>query len=129
MFPFLVNAYGIENFYINAVVLDDGDLLVEEYFEVNGEYNGYERIINYRNDSLFEFNQDLEWYGPSNISNGSSVELIDVMAVDYDDDFDFDNVKGKRFKEVSYADVGEYGVYTVTNNSDIISFYFVIKYL
>ena len=48
LFPFVVNAYGIDNFYINAVVLEDGDLLVEEYFEVNGEYNGYERIINYR---------------------------------------------------------------------------------
>ena len=36
LFPFIVNAYGIDNFYINAVVLEDGDLLVEEYFEVSG---------------------------------------------------------------------------------------------
>ena len=28
MFPFLVNAYGIENFYINATVLENGDILV-----------------------------------------------------------------------------------------------------
>ena len=52
MFPLVVSAYGIENFYINGVVAENGDMVIEEYFEVNGEYNGYERIIYYRNDNL-----------------------------------------------------------------------------
>ena len=51
---------GINNYYINAVVVENGDIIVEEYFEVVGEYNGYEREINYRNPYLFPFYPDLE---------------------------------------------------------------------
>ena len=43
--PIFAKAYGIENYYIDATIEENGDILVQEYFELNGEYNGYERII------------------------------------------------------------------------------------
>ena len=111
MFPFFVNAYGIENFYINATVLENGDILVEEYFNMNGDFNGMNRTIDYR-DSGFDFDPSLEWYGPSNLSNGSGIDIIQVGAVAIDSNFDFDNIEGTIFSKVDYADVGDYGVFT-----------------
>ena len=115
MFPFVVSAYGIENFYINGVVAENGDMVIEEYFEVNGEYNGYERIIYYRNDNLYEFDPTLDYYGPSNINNASDIQLMDVRAVDRDRGFNFEDIGGKKFKEVDSADTGDYGVYELNS--------------
>ena len=45
--PAKVLGYGIENYYVNATVEKNGDLEVEEYFEMNGDFNGMERIIHF----------------------------------------------------------------------------------
>ena len=54
--PVIVLAEGIENYYINATVLNNGDIEVEEYFNLTGYYNGMDRIINYKNINAVEFN-------------------------------------------------------------------------
>ena len=64
IFPITVYAEsGIEKFYINAVVEENGDLTVEEYFYLNGEFNGMEREILYQNDDLYDFHSELDYYG------------------------------------------------------------------
>lgn len=120
--PNVVLAYGIEDYYINAVVEKNGDLVVEEYFLMNGEYNGFERIINYRNPSAFPFNKDLEVYGGSELHNGNNLELIEIRAVDPDHNFTFNNVSGKKFSLTTRASKGDYGVYTVSSNSNGYSY-------
>ena len=40
--PVFVKAYGIENYYIDASLTKTGDLVVQEYFNLNGEFNGFE---------------------------------------------------------------------------------------
>jgi hypothetical protein len=108
---------GINNYYINAVVVENGDIIVEEYFEVVGEYNGYEREINYRNPYLFPFYPDLDYYGPSNIVNGSGISLVEIRAVDKDSKFDFEDIGGKKFTETDSARKGDYGVYLVDHGT------------
>ena len=105
-------AYGIENFYVNATVQSNGDLEVEEYYEMNGEFNGSPRDIKYKNIDSKNFNPDADSYGGHSLHNGDDVEIEEVRAVDIDDNFDFDNVSGTLFKKVSYGNKGDYGVYT-----------------
>ena len=117
--PFTVDAEeGIEKFYINATVEENGDLTVEEYFYLNGEFNGMEREILYKNDDLYEFHPELDYYGGSKLHNGSDIELIEIRALPIDENFDFQNISGTLFEEVSSADKGDYGVYTVESSSD-----------
>ena len=112
--PLLVHAQaGIENYYINAVLQENGDLTVEEYFYLNGTFNGMERIILFKNDQAYEFRPELEYYGGSSIHNGSDLILEEIRAVPIDENFNFQNVSGSTFREVSSADRGDYGVYTV----------------
>lgn len=121
--PFTVNAEeGIKKFYINAVVEENGDLTVEEYFYLNGEFNGMERDILYKNDDLYEFRPELDYYGGSKLHNGSGIELIEIRALPIDENFDFTNISGTLFKEASSADPGDYGVYTVSTSSNGASY-------
>ena len=88
--PLLVHAQaGIENYYINAVLQENGDLTVEEYFYLNGTFNGMERIILFKNDQAYEFRPELEYYGGSSIHNGSDLILEEIRAVPIDENFDF----------------------------------------
>ena len=115
--PVKVNAYGIENYYINANALENGDLEVEEYYYLNGDYNGTTREILYKNDSLLPFNSSLNYYGGSALNNGSNIEIENIIGLDQSSNFDFTNIDGDVFRKVSYADKGDYGVYESTRQS------------
>lgn len=112
LIPVLINAQGINDYYFNITVEKNGDLLVEEYFSLSGSYNGFERDILYANNSTYDFNPDLESYGPSKLHNGTSIDVLEVKGVSVDKDFDFDNIHGDTFKKVSSAKKGNYGKYT-----------------
>ena len=121
--PFCVQAEsGIENFYVNAVIQENGDITVEEYFYLNGEFNGMDRDILFKNDDAYSFRPELEYYGGSDIHNGSGITLEEIRALPIDENFDFQNISGELFKEVSSADAGDYGVYTITRSSDGASY-------
>ena len=115
MYLIPINVYaeeGIEKFYINATVEENGDLTVEEYFYLNGEFNGMEREIIYCNDDLYPFRSELDYYGGSLIHNGSGIELIEIRALEIDNNFNFENITGTKFREVNDAETGDFGVYT-----------------
>jgi len=49
LFPIFIYAdYSVKNYYIDIIVLDDGSVNITEAFSMDGLYNGYERIINYK---------------------------------------------------------------------------------
>ena len=118
LFPLIVSAEGIENYYINATIENNGDLLVEEYFYLNDEFNGMSRIINYRNSNAFTFNKDSSSYGGSTLHNGNGVEILEVRALKIDSEFDFSKIEGTVFNKASYASVGDFGVYTIDDEYD-----------
>lgn len=112
--PFIVFAedYGIEQFYIDATLRNDGSLEVQEYFVVKGTYNGYYRDIKYSNPTNYDFNPDLEAYGSSKIYDGNAIYINEVKALDVDKNFDFSNTNGEVFTKVSSAEAGDYKKYT-----------------
>ncbi len=109
----IVYADGINNYYIDATILNNGNLEVQEYFELDGYYNGMERILKYKNLSSIEFNKDDTLYGGSTIHNGNDIKIEEIRAVNVNSNFNFNDFDGDVFKKVEYASVGNYGVYTL----------------
>ena len=109
--PFEVDAYGIENYYIDATIEENGDLLVQEYFNLTGDFNGFERIINYRNSESYEFDSTMDSFGGSSIHNGSDLDILEVRALPISSTFSFDNIEGNLFTKTYSASKGDYGVY------------------
>ena len=48
--PFIIKAQDIDNYYINATINSNGDLLVEEYIETKEENGYFERDIYYQDN-------------------------------------------------------------------------------
>ncbi len=116
-FPFCVKAYGIENYYIDATVESSGDLLVQEYFNLTGDFNGFERIIEYANANVYGFDPTMASFGGSSIHNGTGLEILEIRAVPVTSSFDFSNIGGDIFEKVYSASKGDYGVYTVDDEN------------
>ena len=112
LLPVTVQAYGIDNYYVNATVLDNGDMEVEQYFNMTGSYNGMELKLYYKNSSSLTFNKNAASYGGSTIHNGSDITVEEIRAVDINDNFDFNDVGGDLFSKVTSASKGDYAVYT-----------------
>ena len=120
--PVKIFAYqeGITSFYIDATVIDNGDMQIKELIILNGEFNGFERIVNFSNPRLSKFNGSLNSFYGSDIYNGADIELISIKGIDVNETSGFDTIyaSGKLFEKVSSASAGDYGKYTVTNRSN-----------
>ncbi len=90
--------YNISDYYIDADILENGDLLVNELIVLDGTFNGYIRDIAYRNSKLTSNN-----YENNVLYNASGIELIDISAK---------KING----EVSFATINESGYTTLTPN-------------
>ena len=120
--PLTISAYqeGISNYYIDMTVKSNGNLHVKELIILNGEFNGFERIINYKNNRLNNFDGSLNSFNGSDIYNGTGINLISIKNLDISGtrSFDLINNTGDLFKEVSNASTGDYGKYTLTTRSN-----------
>ena len=114
--PILVLADGVENYYINATIEQNGDLLVEEYFTLSGYYNGFERKINFKNPSATPFNINATSFGGSTVHNGTGIELVKIGSASLSFNGDFSSLNVETFEEDNDASKGDYGVYEVTTN-------------
>jgi len=119
LFPIFIYAdYSVKNYYIDIIVLDDGSVNITEAFSMDGLYNGYERIINYKGN--------YEGYYGSKIISVDDVELYDaddiilneIRSIDFSYDVDKILVNSNLFDKVNHASKGEYGVYTIIKNKD-----------
>lgn len=126
LIPFKVKAYqeGITSFYIDATVLNNGDINMKELIILNGEFNGFERIINFKNNGLNVFNNSLSSFYGSDIYNGEGIELISIQNIDVGENSSFDIIysTGDIFEEVYSASTGDYGKYIETNRSNGVTY-------
>ena len=123
----IVNAdYQVTDYKIDMTVLENGDIEVIEVFKMEGEYNGFERIINYKNNYIGYKGEKLASVD-GNLYNISSIQLNEVRAINYDDKLTLEELKenGDLFKKVDVATKGEHGVYTITKeeNSEVFKIY------
>ena len=110
LFPMvsLAVSYDIEEYYINAEVLENGDVSVEEIFLVDGTMNGYELNL-----STSSSKSSISASAISNVSvSGANLDSISFDT--FDENFN-------DFTLVSYASVGDSQKYTVDNTSNGVS--------
>lgn len=120
--PFKIHAYeeGISNYYIDMTVKSNGNLHIKELIVLNGQFNGFERIINYKNNRLNSFDGSLNSFNGSDLYNGTDINLISIKNLDINGtrSFDLINNSGDEFKHVGTASSGDYGKYTLTTRSN-----------
>ena len=92
--------YKINDFYIDAQILSDGDVRVCEYIEQRGTFNGYVREIFY--------DTGINKYRASNLSN------LEVSAYEVKDD---NYLKTNSYTLVNSASKGDRYKYTVDNRA------------
>lgn len=117
--PSLVSAkVAIKQYLYDATVEPNGDVSVQELFFLEGDFNGFERIINFKNSSAPVFDGSESSFAGSDIYNGTSIELKEVQAFNLDsisiNDF---GKAGIKFQPVTTANSGDYRVYTKTLTS------------
>lgn len=82
LFPTCVYAsrvdYEIENFLIDAQVLENGNMRVKELIVLDGTFNGYIRDIVYQNDKLF-YHTPVD-YSQDAIYNASNIKDVVIKA-------------------------------------------------
>ncbi|MBQ4031556.1 MAG: DUF2207 domain-containing protein [Bacilli bacterium] len=108
----LASNYGIEYYFFNVTVTEEGDAIVEEYINMNGTFNGLERIIEFKNYSLDDLNPNTEKLGGTSLNNADSLELISIKGIKENNVNPFNQVEGDEFSKVESATKGDYGVYT-----------------
>ncbi len=110
--PTMVSAasYEITDYYIQAEVLNNGDMKVEEILVLDGTFNGYERDLDYE----VELN---DGYDTSSLYQAHGISDITVEAK-YIDSFTeslFSDTSFTKFDSVAYANNGESGKYILSN--------------
>lgn len=101
--PCLVNAT-ITDYYMEATVLENGNVSVKEAFTLDATFNGFERELIIGNT----------------IYDGTNIEIINVKGIT-DSAIDFETLKlnGDSFELVESAEAGDYGVYTLNINNGV----------
>lgn len=73
---------GINRYYMDATILSNGDIRVKEGFDLNGTYNGFERIIRYQNPGSDSFDFTSDSYGGSDLHNGTGITLNRILGIE-----------------------------------------------
>lgn len=113
--PLIIKAQDIDNYYINATINSNGDLLVEEYIETKEEDGYFERDIYYQDDYVSDENT-LKTLGYTALNNGSGVEFLTVGSVAKTKK-DSDEITGvKEFNKVNVGSLGDTGIYLLRSD-------------
>ena len=82
--PMVVSAstvnYDITDFLIDAKILNNGDMEVQELIVLDGNFNGYLRELQYSNPKLTEYNQGEINFANSAIYNATGIENVTVST-------------------------------------------------
>lgn len=113
--------YGIENYKMDVTILENGNLQVYEMFEMNGKYNGMERIINYKSDYSSSYGNSLSPVNDAKLYNGTGIKLINIKGVKYSNE-DIKNTLGDVFTLTNNVSNGDYGVYSQFKSSNGIKY-------
>lgn len=104
--------------YQDVTINVDGSIKVKEAIWLNGDYNGANRKIEFKNIYAYaftgissNFSGDSDIYDATEISD---IKVFDISQSNFKSINDINN-REKEFKEVKKAFKGNYGVYTVTN--------------
>ncbi len=112
--PFF-KSYGISDYYMDLTITNNGYVEVKEAFDLNGDYNGYERILVYNNLNLPEFDHNVYELGGNDLHNADNLFLHEVKGIDPNNVYS-DNPDGDIFNFVDSSPTNN--TYTLTGYTD-----------
>ena len=131
--------YDITNYYINADILENGDLEVSELIVLNGTFNGYQRDVAYTNSILtrsssVDFEHDAI-YNAAGIKNYSAyakhVKNVSFNTM-FDNDFDTLSIikgfEGGRSGDLGILSQNDMVLYRMYYRTDHAKTAFLLKY-
>lgn len=100
--PINVIASKIDSYFVDAVVLENGDMSVKELIILESENNWFERILKYKNNDFSEFNYEIPSLYSTDIYNANNVQLVAIKGIEAleKNNFGIINTEGEPFKEV-----------------------------
>ncbi len=101
-------SYNITNYYINADIVENGNLKVTELIVLDGTFNGYIRDIEFKNSRL-----ENEGYENNQIYNASNIKIEDISA--------------KKVKNVTFDTINEKDFISLTENKSANGGYIASK--
>ena len=115
--PFVVKAevdYEITDYYITSQVEIAGGLKVKELIVLDGNFNGYERKIAFKDNDLKKWEAGKIDYEKSSIYSPYSIDKLKVATFKVSDDVDFKTMNNITdfAQEADQASLGEKEVYT-----------------
>ena len=109
--PLVIKAENIEDYYINATLNSNGDLLVEEYVLPKNNSGYWEKNIYYQESENPGDNLDYK-----NLNNHSGIELLTVGSVPKVKNEKEEITVVKEFTKVNVASTGDNKVYLLRND-------------
>lgn len=126
IFPIYVSAkgpvdvdYKVHSVYINSQLDFIGSLHITEAIVIEGSLNGYEREINYKDNTLPEWEKGKINFEDSSFYNARGISLSKVSSFKVNEnevDWTLFNKLYSNFKEVDSANSGDEGVYTISSS-------------
>lgn len=131
IFQIKVSAEGTSTYYIEANVLNNGDLQIRELKVLDGEYNGIKTTLRYKSDNFNEYESFKSNYINNEIYNGSAITDLKVYDIkNFSNEFEMIHKENTLFKEVSSASIGDFGKYEkeIVNNGVDLKIYMPSSY-
>ena len=115
--PLVIKAENITNYYINATLNSNGDLLVEEYIELKENTNYFERNIYYKDNTLKvpAYDNFIEY---NKLNNGSSIQFLTIGSVPKVKNNKEEITGVKEFSKTNVAHTGDTNIYILRNDED-----------
>lgn len=84
LFPYFVSAasvnYNITDFYIDADIMENGDITMKELIVLEGDFNGYVRELQYKNSKLNSYTPGEINFANSAIYNAKAISNVKVAT-------------------------------------------------
>lgn len=115
--PLVIKAENITNYYINATLNSNGDLLVEEYVELKENTNYFERNIYYKDNTLKvpAYDNFIEY---NKLNNGSSIQFLTIGSIPKVKNNTEEITGVKEFSKTNVAHTGDTNIYILRNDED-----------
>lgn len=115
--PLVIKAENITNYYINATLNSNGDLLVEEYIELKENTNYFERNIYYKDNTLKvpAYDNFIEY---NKLNNGSSIQFLTIGSIPKVKNNTEEITGVKEFSKTNAAHTGDTNIYILRNDED-----------
>ena len=97
--------YAIEDYYVEATIQNNGDLIVEKY--IYSKDTNITEVIQYDDYYVRSVNNDLKYYWVNSNNDASGIIMEKILEVEKNKLFNFDNVQGNNLSYNETKDNGK----------------------